>query len=88
MNDSSAHSPMLVAAKLMDQVLAGEIPPETALDEWPDCGDIHATLLNNAWTALRHFADDADIHETDQNYLDSERYKLKECVLRLRHDRS
>ena len=87
MDEPPANSARLVAATLIDQVLAGELPPEKALDEWPRSNASDRALMNNAWTALSHFADDADIHERDREYLDAERHKLQEYASRLRSER-
>jgi hypothetical protein len=51
---------------------------------WPDFGRGGSALVNEAWSALMHFADDGDIHKTDADYLKSERQKLDGCAARLR----
>lgn len=84
MSEHPLNNPMLVAAGLIDRVLAGELPPDVAIDAWPDSGTGERVLLNETWTALQHFADDGDIHETDADYLEAERCKLEGCASRLR----
>jgi hypothetical protein len=84
MNEHFSNNPMLLAARLIERVLNGELMPETALDAWPDFGRGGSALVNEAWSALMHFADDGDIHKTDADYLKSERQKLDGCAARLR----
>ncbi len=73
-----------MVARLIDEVLAGELPPEMALEDWPRSEPGDKALINAAWTALQHFADDEDIHRVDAEYLEAERNKLKEYASRLR----
>jgi|GEM_PF-3554414 len=84
MDDLPVDNPMLVAAALVDQVLAGERSPYAVLEDWPDSGACDRLLLNHAWTALQHFADDEDLHKIDADYLAAELQRLKHHASKLR----
>jgi hypothetical protein len=45
MNEHFSNNPMLLAARQIERVLAGELMPETALDAWPDFGRGGSALL-------------------------------------------
>ena len=73
-----------LAAALIESVLANDISPEDALAKWPNSSSGASKLLDQAWTRLRHFADDADIHARDPDYLRAECTSLSKLVIALR----
>jgi len=85
MNDAPSNHATLVAANLLDRVLTGGLTPEKALQDWPPFDPKPRALINFAWTALQHFADDADLHAVDADYLVAERSKLQEFASSLRN---
>lgn len=72
-----------LAANLIKSVLDGNILPEDALQRWPSTFNRHSTKLADAWTQLRHFADDSDLHAAEPGYLTAEKSKLRESLHRL-----
>ena len=72
-----------LAANLMKSVLDGNILPKDALQRWPTTFNRHSTKLADAWTQLRHFADDSDLHAAEPGYLLAEKSKLRESLHRL-----
>jgi len=73
----------LMAADLLKKVLAREISAEDALAAWPATADLQTPPLRNAWTRLRHFADDADLHEKDLGYFSAECKRLNDAITEL-----
>ena len=51
-----------------------------ALAEWPTTSGSLPAPLAKAWMRLRHFADDADLHEKDVAYFEAESRRLKESI--------
>lgn len=72
-----------LASDLLRSVLSGNTKPEDALRRWPIEFNHCSTELRNAWTKLRHFADDSDLHAAEPDYLSAEISKLKASLLKL-----
>lgn len=72
-----------LAANLIKSVLDGNILPKDALQRWPSTFNRHSNKLADAWTQLRHFADDSDLHAAEPDYLSAEKSKLRESLHRL-----
>ena len=80
MNDRES---MVLAAKLLEEVLSETMLPEDALEKWPEISAKSPKILRNAWTCLRHFADDSDIHIWDPEYLRANRGNLSKFAIEL-----
>ena len=80
MNDCES---MILAAKLLEEVLSEAVLPEDALEKWPELSARSPQILKDAWTCLRHFTDDSDIHIRDSEYLRANRGNLSKFVVEL-----
>jgi hypothetical protein len=69
---------------LVRSVLDGTLRPDEALARWPVDLSNRSPELTEAWTNLRHYADDADLHKADPEYLKAERLKLEASLRRLK----
>jgi hypothetical protein len=74
---------MILAAKLLEEVLSETMLPEDALVKWPELSAKSPKILRNAWTCLRHFTDDSDIHIRDPEYLRDSRGNLSKFAIEL-----
>lgn len=81
MNDCES---MIFAAKLLEEVLSETMLPEVALEKWPELTAKSPKLLRNAWTCLRHFSDDSDIHIRDPEYFHANRRNLSKFAVELK----
>lgn len=77
-NHQQLRDEMIFAAQLIDEVLAYRVVPEEALKSWPRASNSSSEALSKAWTRLRHFADDEDLHRADKTYLSAEQKRLRE----------
>ena len=70
------------AARLLKQVLNGEISPSNARAEWPknEGGD---KLLDEAFHELYHYEDDKKIREKDETYANWQKKWIKNIVVML-----
>jgi hypothetical protein len=75
-----------MAAELLAKVSAGTMKAETALNAWPQEEQETSAFLGLAWHALRHFADDADLHIREPDYLLAQKCELLSWVNRLRRE--
>lgn len=74
-----------VAAQLLEQVLAGELPPEEGEARWPaNEGDDHS--LNAAFHALGHYRADARTRAKNERYSEMQTAELREIAKRLAND--
>ena len=73
-----------VAARLLDNLLAGELSPETALQQWPNADSERDDLLAVTWHDLSHFAADADIRRRDPVYTAHQRERLIDRLRQIR----
>ena len=71
------------AARLLEEVLSESITPEDALERWPELSAKSPKILRNAWTCLRHFSDDSDIHIREPDYLHANRKALSKFAIEL-----
>ncbi len=77
-------APLIVAAELLAQVAAGTMEAESALNAWPPETSETPALLGMAWHALRHFADDADLHAREPDYFLAQQRELLGWSAKLR----
>ena len=68
------------AASLLNSVLSGSLPAETALKEWPDEDD---ESIKAAEHALIHYIDDDDIRTKDKRYEEQQLSQLRRMAEKL-----
>jgi hypothetical protein len=75
-----------LGASLIRSVLHSGLGAKDALELWPSAFNAQSPALSAAWTRLRHFADDADLHASDPAYLSAEKLRLQESLSSLESD--
>ena len=74
------------AAEQIEAVVAGKLEAQAALRVWPHALNKKHPVLSHSWTCLRHFADDKDLHQSDEEYFAAEQKRLQACALQLHQE--
>lgn len=83
MKQTSLAEARVLGAQLIESVLAGNLTPELALNQWPLPINSAARTLTVAWTRLSHYADDKELLEADPEYAKVVRQRLQELAQKL-----
>jgi hypothetical protein len=67
-----------IAAKLLQEVLDGNISAEEVIQRWPHCKE--DTFLENLYSLFFHYRDDADIRAKDEQYAMLQRNEVRKMI--------